>query len=180
MPASTKQADTTNTTLGGIQNTLGGEQKGIVLNKPKLKNDVGAVIEGSTLEAMRQALWEYYLYNKLDPTSVLQAGVTGGKGVQDLVKNIIDAKNPGTGLVKTGTAPPNAVGGTVLKPPAGEAFASVAPGEVIVPKGGFSGGGGSPSVNQTFQVGVDANFAKYIDHRTKQAIVEWSRKAPRT
>jgi hypothetical protein len=50
----------------------------------------------------------------------------------------------GTGTRVT-TAPAHADGGTVMAPAPGEAFASVAPGEVIVPNGGFAGSQSSSS-----------------------------------
>jgi hypothetical protein len=62
-------------------------------------------------------------------------------------------------FTRTSVAPAHAEGGTVMKPAPGEVFASVAPGEQIVPVGGFRGGGGggggrsaAPILNVTINV----------------------------
>jgi hypothetical protein len=49
------------------------------------------------------------------------------------------------GVVRRDFAPPNAEGGVVLQPAPGEVLASVAPGEVIVPRGGEGPSGEGPS-----------------------------------
>jgi hypothetical protein len=65
-------------------------------------------------------------------------------------------------------APAHAAGGTVVQPAPGEAFASVAPGETIVPRGGFGGarGGGASSItipiNLTIQVNAHGTHAKEV------------------
>jgi hypothetical protein len=62
----------------------------------------------------------------------------------------------------------HATGGTVMQPAPGEAFASVAPGETIVPRGGFGGtrGGGVSSItipiNLTIQVNAHGTHAKEV------------------
>lgn len=180
MPANTKQADQTISSIEDVQTKL----NKVKLDKPFMKNEFQARVEAGVLDAVRTALLEYYLYSGLDKTELLKSGAQGSD-VPHLLDEMRKPEYTGGGkTLPVGFKPDpskHATGGMVLKPPAGEAFASVAPGETIVPKGGFGGGGGGAgTVNQTFQAGVDPNFAKYIDHRTKQAIVEWNRKAPRT
>ena len=137
------------------------------------------------LDAIRIGLYEYWMYSGLDKDQVIRAGLTGTSLGPTVSLWAGNGKKTGAGygevtssLAKSATANANAVGGTVLNPAPGEVLASVAPGETIVPKGGFKGSGGSSyTVNQTFSGpgGNDTAFARFIDQRTRQALVEWER-----
>lgn len=125
-------------------------QKGIVLNQPFMTNKLGVVVEDSVLRALKKALFEFYMYSKLEPGEVgkmMQAGVNPADIGAKLVAGM---GTPGATLetVARGmqTVPPNAAGGVVTgvaggmaqitRPAAGEGLASLGPGEGIVPRGG--------------------------------------------
>jgi hypothetical protein len=61
-------------------------------------------------------------------------------------------------------APAHATGGTVMQPAPGEVMASVAPGEVIVPRGGFQGGERGKSQPQTVQVNITLRVEAHSAH----------------
>lgn len=142
-------------------------------------NSLKGKVEEGTLEAVRTALFEYYLYSDLDRSSVA-AQMKAGKSTKDIVGAVGDYyKGKGaTGSSKElsaqfATAPANAAGGTVLKPAPGEVLASVAPGETIVPKGA---GGGSGTVVQNFNGPPSAEFEAYIKSGTTKLIAEYERR----
>jgi hypothetical protein len=132
--------------LDGAQDTL--RKQGIVIDKAFLKNKMGQQMEDSFLEALRQGLYEYYLYKDLKQESVskaVQGGISGrglGAALADKLGQGITADTAITQLSA------NATGGVVsavangmaqLRPAPGEGLASIGVGEKIVPAGGGSG-----------------------------------------
>ncbi len=153
-------------------------KQGVKINKPFLKGEVGNTVTDSTLDAMRTALYEYYLYKDVplqDMAKAIQAGLDP-KAVGD--KLVAGLKNPGDfDATKTLMASANAEGGTVMRPAPGEAFASVAPGEKIIPKGGGGGGGGGST---TINVNVgDRMLGEIIEGKVKEGFEIWSRRQAR-
>jgi len=132
--------------LDGTQDTL--RKQGIVIDKSFLKNKMGQQMEDSTLEALRQGLYEYYLYKDLKQESVskaVQGGISGrglGAALADKLGQGITADTAITQLSA------NATGGVVsavangmaqLRPAPGEGLASIGVGEKIVPAGSGTG-----------------------------------------
>jgi hypothetical protein len=123
-------------------------KQGIVIDKPFLKNHVGKQIEDSTLEALRQALYEYYLYKDLkteDVGTAIRAGVAPRELGQALAEQLELGVTPDKAI---STLHGNASGGMVtsiangmaqVSPAPGEGLASVGKGERIM----SAGGGGS-------------------------------------
>lgn len=171
MPANTKQAEATQATLEDIHD---GQTK-VKLSKPFTKGPLKDAMHDGVLEALRIALYEYWMYSGLDKDDMLKSGMSPAQIGPAVVKQLTKSGSVAAGgaEIKAKGLTDNAAGGTVLNPAPGEVIASVAPGETIVPKGGFKGGGNT--VNQTFAAGTDQNFAKYIEGKTKQAIIDWER-----
>lgn len=167
LPTTAKQGEDTITAIEDVQTKL----NKVKLDKPFMKNEFQARVEAGVLDAVRVALYEYWMYSGLNRDDVLKKG---GYDPMSFGKNLVKAKGDSLKEKEANlTLDGNAVGGTVLNPAPGEVIASVAPGETIVPKGGLKGGGGN--VYQTFAAGTDQNFAKYIESKTKQAIIDWER-----
>ena len=181
MPATVAQADATKDAIEEVRDG----QKNMKLDPTFTKGKYKDAVNEAVLDAIRIGLYEYWMYSGLDKDQVIRAGLTGTSLGPTVSLWAGNGKKTGAGygevtssLAKSATANANAVGGTVLNPAPGEVLASVAPGETIVPKGGFKGSGGSSyTVNQTFSGpgGNDTAFARFIDQRTRQALVEWER-----
>lgn len=90
------------------------------------------------------------LYDLVDK----RAGTVGGGGKQIGVSGGTSSLSGPAGKGGTIVAPANAEGGLVMRPAPGEAFASVAPGERIVPASDAGGrrGGGAPVINVSINV----------------------------
>jgi len=123
-------------------------RQGIVIDKPFLKNQVGKQMEDSTLEALRQALYEYYLYKDLKHEDVAKA-IQGGLSPRELGSSL--ATQMGMGITPDKAVTQlvgHAAGGMVtsvaggmaqVRPAPGEGIASIGRGERIVPAGGGGG-----------------------------------------
>jgi hypothetical protein len=125
---------------------LGKQSAGIVLKGSYLKNQYGGQIEDSVYSATSRALFEYYLLQSAGQEEVTKA-IQRGVNYRDIQQGILPALQKGmdaTNAVKGMQAGANADGGVVGRPAPGEFFASVKPGETIVPEGG--GGGGTTKV----------------------------------
>ena len=153
---------------------------GIVLNGPYLKNQYGGQIEDSVYNAASRALFEYWMYqqgSRGDAIKALQAGINprdmgasfaaelkrGGTS-EEAFGNLTQAQ-----LDRAGT--PHANGGVVARPAPGEVFASVKPGERIVP----AGRGG----DSTIRLELVGDLKRIIRAEALDAINEAHRAAPR-
>jgi hypothetical protein len=167
MPATSSQAEKQ---LDATQDLIAGQQS-TKFDETHLKGPVKKAIENGTLEAIRQGLYEYWMYSKLDPNAAATMGY-GAKDMVNLVNQAVTDRAP-----VTLTPKPNAVGGTVLQPPPGEVLASVAPGETIVPKGGFSGGSGrATNISITVNGIGGQDLANYLKEKVNQGIYEYKRR----
>jgi len=135
-------------------------------------------IEEAVLDAVRSALFEYYLYSEeedrgklldemhnagLSPSALAKELSVGDKTVGGALGYKVEAK-------KTETKGPEALGGIVtgisnglanVRAAAGEGLTSIGTGEVIVPKGGTlagAGGGGATRV----EISVQRGFEQFI------------------
>ena len=65
----------------------------------------------------------------------------------------------------------------VIKPPPGEGFASVGPGETILPAGARPGGGTTNNIDVAVQGGAyGADFSAFLKARIADAIYEYDRR----
>ena len=156
---------TANSTQGEIVKVLMGKTgKGVILGTPKGEGFAKNAIEEPVLKALRQALFEFWIYkeDKVDKEhlkTIADAG--GGKlGPEGNLKRLSQWTKQESGF----ELPGNAAGGMVdriIRPAPGEGLASVKPGEGIVPKGG---GGGTVKVELSFKDGMERFVeAKVID-----------------
>lgn len=150
------------------------KQEGIKLDKMTIDGPMKSATESATLEAFRKALFEQYLYKDVpieDMIKGIQSGAISSSGPGSLVYDSV---------LKTGktfdptTLTPNAEGGVVVRPPAGEYIASVAPGERIVPATAASGGGNSTGpVSITVNGDAPANFKAHMEKTVRKGIDEY-------
>lgn len=144
-----------------------------------LKGDFSRTMEESVLSAVRQALFEYYLYSEVtDRKSVLDYMGATGMSPTEFSKNLGSSGKTAGDFTKLDA---NAEGGLVtgvggglatVRAAAGEGLASVGRGERIMP----AGAGGSPSVNISVQ-GIGGNdLAKVIEAKVIDGIAEYKRR----
>jgi DNA-binding ferritin-like protein (Dps family) len=152
-PTGDDQADTTKS-VKQVTKTL---KKGVALGRPS--NDYKTSAEDSTLSAIRQGLFEYYLYSSLDKNDVatamqqgldpmaFAAGITNAVQQTGSVGAAYQAMRPhAAGGLVTGISGDAATVGRFPPAPPGEGWASVGPGERITPAGGRGGAGGPVKV----------------------------------
>lgn len=147
-----------------------------------LSGPYSKAVEGSVLAAVRTALFEYYMYKDLDPSSVVQAMATGGLSPRQFSQAMGEgAQRASTGEMTLDAMPGNAKGGIVtgvsnglarVTAAAGEGLASVGPGERIVPAGRTGG--------DTYQINVPgiggADLARFIEAKVIDGVYEYKRK----
>lgn len=146
-------------------------------------------MEEAVLEALRQGLFEFYMYSKLDPEAVAKFMGDEGMTATDFAKKVGEEAEAGrtpkdlTGLSYVETAQQNASGGVVagvngglamVRAAAGEGLASVGPGERIIPAGGGSGG------SLTIPIHVDGiggkDLARHLHVTVADAIAAYKRR----
>jgi len=135
-----EQGENIESTMDDVRRGIRSKSGGIVLNGPYLKNQYGGQIEDSVYNAATRALFEYWMYQEGDRKDALKA-IKGGVNIRDLPANYMKAVAKNVAPNQAFTAKPQATGGVVMRPPPGEAFTSVKPGERIIPAGGAGGGG---------------------------------------
>lgn len=153
------------------------KQEGIKVDKATIDGPMKKSTQDATLEALRKALFEQYLYKDVPVEQMIkgiQSGAISDSGpgaeVYNQVRGSGKAFDPTA--VTVNKAPPNAEGGMVLKPAAGEYLASVAPGEKILPRG-YGGGGGLGPVSLTVNGDAPANFKRIMEEKVRQGIDEY-------
>jgi len=183
------QTETTNQNISdlvsgsdGIHKVL--SQQGIKIDRGFLKSDLAREMETAMLAALRQALFEYYLYSGIEDRSKVAEAFGKGGGPKRASEMFGDAfmSDPSAGvegaLKKTASA--NARGGMVtgvagglaqVTAAAGEGLASVGRGERIVPAGG---GGTNVSVAVNGIGGKD--LANLIEGKVVEGIREFKRR----
>lgn len=148
------------------------KKEGVKIDKGTIEGPVKKSVEDATLESIRKALFEYYLYKDV-PVDAMIAGIQGGN---------ITASGPGRDafeqVSRTGKAfdpkimPANAEGGLVLKPAPGEVVASVAPGERILPRGAS---GSSVTLNLTVNGAGPQELKAIMERKVRQGFDEYRR-----
>jgi hypothetical protein len=164
-------------------------QQGIKIDRSFLKTDVSRAMETAMLAALRQALFEYYLYSGEEDRSKVAAAFAkeGGvlRGSKSLGERLMKdsatgASVDGVGGHLTKMLERNASGGTVtgiangiaVTAAAGEGLASIGRGERIVPAG--SGGGTNVQVSVNGIGGRD--LANLIESKVIAGIREFKRR----
>src|SRR5690606_37909444 len=181
--SSNETLSTIATGTNDIQKTM--SQRGVKLDRGQLKGDVANEMETAMLAALRQALYEYYLYSGIqDRSKVAQAfGKAGGAKAGAAAMGGIMGRDPvsAEGALAEIQASANSGGGLVpgingglaqVAAAAGEGVASVGRGERIVPAGG---GGGN-----TFPISVNGiggrDLANLIETKVVEGIREFKRR----
>jgi hypothetical protein len=157
-------------------------KQGIVMDKSFLQTKYGRQIEDSMLEAMRQALYEYYLYKDLkveDVSKAVQGGLPARELGAGLAGKLMEGVMPEEAITQlTG----NAVGGMVtsirdgiasVQPAPGEGLASIGKGERIV-----SAGAGSGVV--TVRLELENGLEKFVRAKASDVYYENERARVRT
>lgn len=145
---------------------------------PPLPTKFANETENSMYNAMSRALFEYWMYSGLNRNRVAQ-DMGSGMNLQQLVAGATSGVAMSEYLTGVEKALPNASyanasGGVVSgianrmasiqrfpRPPSGEGWASVGPGETILPAGARTGGGGAVKV----ELELKGDFRKFIDAR---------------
>lgn len=150
-------------------------------------------VEKGTLTAVRQALYEYFLYSDLDKESVIKTMTEGKMGIKDFTESLV--KNASRGIkpkdvFKTlgggeDTPKPEGKqhGGVVsgigsdglalFRRPSGEGVTGIRPGERIVPAYAGSGGGGGGG---EIRISLAADAQKLIQVEVQRGILEHDRR----
>lgn len=161
-----------------VEKTL---KKNVSLAKPS--SGYTSAVEDSTLGAIRQGLFEYYLYSGLNREDVA-AGLATGMSREALVGGIesqtasLGSTEAAFQAIRQGNARGGIVAGLAGKmaavdrfPPAppGEGWAAVRPGEAIMPAG--RGGGGRTQV----ELRLKGDLGRFIDARVVNGTAEFQR-----
>lgn len=151
------------------------KQEGIKVDKATIDGPMKKSTQDATLEALRKALFEQYLYKDVPVEQMIkgiQSGAITESGPGAEVYNQVRGSGKAFDPTAVTVAPPNAEGGMVLKPAAGEYLASVAPGERILPRGSGGGGGFGP-VSLTVNGDAPANFKRIMEEKIRQGFDEY-------
>lgn len=155
-----------------------------------LRGKYKRTIAEAVLSSLRTALFEFYMYSKLDPKDVVQmlnkekmspsdfvAGYTGGSIKKGEPLSLTDKKD-------IDAMKPNAAGGLVtdvdgglanVRAAAGEGLASIGPGERILPAGG-RGAGGGVNIPVTVNGVGGQDLARMIQAAIIDTVAEYKRK----
>jgi len=170
--AAVATASATQDTATNTATTATSLQSGVPL-APQTMTDMGK----SVLDAVRQALFEYYMYKDIKPQDMMAK--IGGKD--------------GSGFTATGTLQdarsrlmPNADGGVVtsigsdgmavVSPAAGEGLASIGKGETIVPAGGGKSGGGGDNIQLNFNGSYTNGMKEMLRREVPKLILEYKKR----
>jgi len=156
----------------------------VKFDKAFLKSDMQRTMEQATLDAVRKALFEYYMYSAIeDRSKVADYLAKGGGDIGTFAEEVgISAQS---GMLATDILGANAGGGVVagvrgglaqVTAAAGEGLASVGPGERIVPAGRPPAGGGAITIPINVNgVGGD-DLARIIQTKVIDGIAEYKRR----
>lgn len=149
-----------------------------------LSGPYSKAVEGSSLKALRTALFEYYMYKDLNQANVVSAMQSGALNPASFSSSFTAASAAGmTGEQQLERLTANAAGGVVtgvsgglanVTAAAGEGLASVGVGEKIVPAGG--GGGKSGALNVNVEGVMTQDLARFIKTKVVETIYEYKRK----
>jgi hypothetical protein len=150
-------------------------------------------VEKGALTAVRQALYEYFLYSDLDKESVIKTMTEGKMGIKDFTESLVENASKGIkpeDVFKTlggGEDAPKPEGkqhgGVVsgigsdglalFRRPSGEGVTGIRPGERIVPAYAGSGGGGGGG---EIRISLAADAQKLIQVEVQRGILEHDRR----
>jgi hypothetical protein len=154
----------------------------VKFDKSFLKSDLQRSMEQATLDAVRKALFEYYMYSAIeDRSKVADYLAKGGGDIGTFATDVGAAAK--SGKLVTDVLAANQAGGMVtgirgglaqVTASAGEGLASVGRGERIVPAGGAPAGGTSIVIPVNGIGGED--LAKVIRAKVIDGITEYKRR----
>jgi hypothetical protein len=171
-PVTTEQGEAIVGGLDGLQSSLA--ERGIKINKSFLRDQFWKNGHDAVLDANREALFEYFLYSKMDPGQVAQGLKSGSFTAANFGQMV--ASNAGTTGNVEMPIKGMANGGVVPTPKSpDQVFVAARPGEKIVPQGQ---GGGSASITIPINVsGPGGNeLAQMMRAAALNVVVEWQRK----
>ena len=157
-------------------------EKGITVGKPT--SEYKRVVKNSTLEAIREGLFEYYLYSSIDP-GTMAAYMKKGMDPMAMVRGASGgvAKTGSPAAYAAGLVPqtaPKAAGGivssiangkaNVSRLPPGEGWTSIGKGERIIPAGGRGGGGGVK-----VELELKGDLRRFVDARVVDGAANFER-----
>jgi polyhydroxyalkanoate synthesis regulator phasin len=161
-------------TLGEIENVL--KNKGIKLNKSFMENQMAKMIEESTLNSLRVALFEFAMLAFSDKVKgwkddFAEGGVSDPKSAMKFAGEYAGKHEDEYGIKA------NAAGGMVssvagglakISPAPGEGLTSIGKGERIVPAGGGGGGGGQVRV----ELSLKGDLKQFVEATAQNVVVE--------
>lgn len=171
-PMTQEQGSDMLSTTDAVQRTL--EQKGIKINQSFLRDKFWSNGHDAVLDAMREALFEYFMYSGMDKTAVAQGLKDGTFTANNFGKGVV-SKATGTGTVSVPSPPGGANGGVVMKPRSPDSvFAAVQPGETILPRG--AGGQGGVTIPITVNGPGGQELANMMQSAAIDVVQQWQRK----
>lgn len=166
----TEQQKATVEAVNQVQRTVAND--GVKIKQATIAGPLKDSMAQSVYDGTSKALFEYYMYSALDRGQVvgkMQAGLTPAGVTGTVMAGAQRGLTPAQALAGA-VVQPNALGGTVtgvvdgmasiVRPAPGEGWASVGPGETIVPAGA-GGGGGAMRV----QLELKGDLRRFIDAR---------------
>lgn len=175
-PITEKQGDDTLSALDSIQSVL--FTKGIKINKTFLKDVFWTNGHDSVLEATREALFEYFLYSKMDPGDVAMGLKDGSFTAKTFGAQASSyAKDTGTPAMLSEQLKGHAKGGVIPQPKSPDSiFVAAKPGETILPKGAGQG----DQANLTIPISVNGPGGQELANMMRSAAIDvvqqWQRK----
>lgn len=151
------------------------------LDSSFMKNQYEKTLEKAVLDAMRQALFEYYLYSEVDRGRLV--GAMAERGLTAATLGHFVSEGAANKMSATQALEANARGGLVtgvngglatVTAAAGEGLASVGPGERILPAGA---GGGLPPIHLHVNGPNIQDFARYIEGKVVDGVYEYKRRS---
>jgi hypothetical protein len=153
-----------------------------------LKGEYKSAVHDAMLDALRLALFEYYLYSDLDKSKVIEKLKSGEMTIQDFGQRLGEgaemgmtpkdlfglepaAKKQQFGALITGIKGGRAM---VTPPPSGEGFVAAKPGEEIVPA--YARGGGGKGGTQRVLITLDPNAQQMFQAEVQNGIYEHERR----
>lgn len=182
-PDTLKAQEATTKSVAQVGQTL---KDGVALSKPT--SAYKDAVKGTTLEALRTGLFEYYMYSGLDRKQVATGLRSGAFTGQTLGQHVLGGATA-EGLPPETTfsrliapqAAPKAGGGIVtsivngkantMSLPPGEGWTPIGRGESIIPAGGRGGGGGSTRI----ELELKGDLRRFVDARVVDGTANFER-----
>jgi len=169
-------------TLDDMQKIL--KTRGIKMDKAFLRDQFWKNGEDAILSATREALFEYFLYQKMDPESVAKAGPEVGQQLADALsggKNYKDAVDS-LGLKESPTKGGASGIASIPTPKSPDSvFVAARPGEALLTQNQLrqvagGGGGGGPAVTVNVNGPGGQQLADMMQNAATNVVRDWMQK----